>query len=75
VLLVVNYAMETATLQRYRNWVLMLPMGLLFLTPVYMLLWIRLDHFNLFATVLLLWTWGIVREISSRFDLPETQRP
>ena|SRR5271170_5819733 len=75
VLLVVNYAIETASLQRYRNWALMLPVGLLFLTPVYMLLWIRLDHFNLFATVLLLWTWGIAREISSRFDSLETQRP
>ena len=75
VLLVVNYAIETAPLQRYRNWALMLPVGLLFLTPVYMLLWIRFDHFNLFATVLLLWTWGIVREISSRIDSLETQRP
>jgi len=72
-LLVVNYAIETSALQRYKNWALMLPVGLLFLTPVYMLLWIRLDHFNLFATVLLLWTWGIAREISSRFDSLETQ--
>ena len=63
-LLVVNYAIETASLHRYRNQALMLPMGLLFLSPVYLLLWIRLDHFNLFATVLLLWTWGIAREIS-----------
>jgi len=75
VLLVVNYAIETASLRRYRNCALMLPVGLLFLSPVYMLLWIRLDHFNLFATVLLLWTWGIARELSSRFDSPETQRP
>ncbi|MGA8502770.1 MAG: glycosyltransferase family 87 protein [Candidatus Sulfotelmatobacter sp.] len=74
VLLVVNYAIETASLQRYRNWALMLPVGLLFLTPIYMLLWIRLDHFNLFATVLLLWMWGIAREISSRSESPETQR-
>jgi hypothetical protein len=64
VLLVVNYAIETSSLHRYRNRALILPVGLLFLTPVYLLLWIRLDHFNLFATVLLLWTWGIVREIS-----------
>jgi hypothetical protein len=75
VLLMVNYAIETASLRRYRNCALMLPVGLLFLSPVYMLLWIRLDHFNLFATVLLLWTWGIARELSSRFDSPETQRP
>ncbi len=74
VLLLVNYAIDTASLQRYRNWPLMLPVGLLFLTPIYMLLWIRLDHFNLFATVLLLWTWGIAREISSRFDSLETAR-
>ncbi len=52
----------------------MVPVVLLFLTPIYMLLWIRFDHFNVFATVLLLWTWGIAREISC-FDSPETQRP
>jgi Glycosyltransferase family 87 len=63
-LLVVNYVIATASLHRYRSRALMVPMGLLFLTPVYLLLWIRLDHFNLFATVLLLWTWGIAREIS-----------
>jgi hypothetical protein len=65
-LLVVNYVIETASLRRYRSLALMLPMGLLLLTPIYLLLWIRLDHFNLFATVLLLWTWGIAQEISSR---------
>ena len=64
-LLIVNYVIETASLHRYRSQALMLPEGLLFLTPVYLLLWIRLDHFNLFATVLLLWTWGIAREIPS----------
>jgi hypothetical protein len=74
VLLVVNYAIGKASLQRYRNWALMVPVVLLFLTPIYMLLWIRFDHFNVFATVLLLWTWGIAREISC-FDSPETQRP
>ena len=74
VLLLVNYAIGTASLQRYRNWALMVPVVLLFLTPIYMLLWIRFDHFNVFATVLLLWTWGIAREISC-FDSPETQRP
>jgi hypothetical protein len=63
-LLVVNYVIATASLHRYRSRALMVPMGLLFLTPVYLLLWIRLDHFNLFANVLLLWTWGIAREIS-----------
>jgi Glycosyltransferase family 87 len=64
-LLVVNYAIETTSFQARTNWALMLPMGLLFLTPIYLLLWMRLDHFNLFATVLLLWAWGIAREISS----------
>ncbi|MGA7512301.1 MAG: glycosyltransferase family 87 protein [Candidatus Sulfotelmatobacter sp.] len=74
VLLVLNYAIGKASPQRYRNWALMVPVVLLFLTPIYMLLWIRFDHFNVFATVLLLWTWGIAREISC-FDSPETQRP
>jgi hypothetical protein len=65
-LLVVNYAIETTSFQPRTNWALTLPMGLLFLTPIYLLLWMRLDHFNLFATVLLLWMWGIAQEISSR---------
>jgi hypothetical protein len=63
-LLVVNYALETAALHRYRNAAFMLPTVLLFLTPLYMLLWLRLDHLNLFATVLLLWIWGIAQEIA-----------
>ncbi len=71
--LVVNYAIETAPLHRYGNIALMLPVLLLFLTPVYMLLWLRLDHFNLLATVLLLWTWGIAREISLGVRSPEPQ--
>jgi hypothetical protein len=74
-LLVVRYAIEKAPLPRGRNLALMLPAVLLFLTPVYMLLWLRLDHFNLFATVLLLWTWGIAREISFSPALLETQQP
>jgi hypothetical protein len=63
-LLVVSYAMETDRLHRCRNVAFLLPTVLLFLTPLYMLLWLRLDHLNLFATVLLLWMWGIAREIS-----------
>jgi Glycosyltransferase family 87 len=74
-LLVASYAIETAPLHRYRNLALMLPTALLFLTPVYMLLWLRLDHFNLFAMVLLLWTWGIAQEISSSSGSPETRQP
>ncbi|MFZ0587766.1 MAG: glycosyltransferase family 87 protein [Candidatus Sulfotelmatobacter sp.] len=75
VLVMINYAIGTASLQRYRNWALMVPVVLLFVTPTYMLLWLRFDHFNLFATVLLLWTWGIARELSSRVHSLETQRP
>jgi Glycosyltransferase family 87 len=74
-LLVVNYAIETAPLQRYRNVAVMLPAAMLFLTPVYMLLWLRLDHLNLFATVLLLWMWGIAHEISSSIGLGEDRQP
>jgi len=74
-LLVVSHALETASLRRYGNLALILPAVLLFLTPLYMLLWLRLDHFNLFAVVLLLWTWGIAQEISSGPGLPETPQP
>jgi Glycosyltransferase family 87 len=65
-LLVVSYAIEAAPLGLYRNVAITLPMLLLFLTPLYMLLWLRLNHLNLFAIVILLWTWGIAQEISFR---------
>jgi hypothetical protein len=44
---------------------LWLPVGLLFFTPLYMLLWFRLDHLNVFVVFLLLWLWGIRRELAA----------
>jgi hypothetical protein len=42
------------------------PIIVLFLSPVQMLLWFRLGQFGLFALVLLLWFYGISRELSVR---------
>jgi hypothetical protein len=38
----------------------------LFLSPVQMLLWFRFGKFSLIAAVLLLWFYGISRELSDR---------
>lgn len=43
---------------------LWLPVGLLFCTPLYILLGFRSDHLNLFAIVELLWLWGIRTEMA-----------
>jgi hypothetical protein len=42
------------------------PMIVLFLSPVQMLLWFRFGKFSLIAAVLLLWFYGISRELSDR---------
>lgn len=42
------------------------PMIVLFLSPVQMLLWFSFGQFGLFALVLLLWFYGISRELSVR---------
>ncbi|MBZ5598045.1 MAG: DUF2029 domain-containing protein [Acidobacteriia bacterium] len=42
------------------------PMVVLFFTPADMLLWFRYGQFGLMAPVLLLWWWGITREISAQ---------
>jgi hypothetical protein len=64
VLLVANHLLELA--QSGRRLALLAPMVVLFFTPVLMLLWFRYGQFSLLAPVLLLWWWGIAREISAR---------
>ena len=40
------------------------PVGVLFLTPLLMLLWLRLGRLNLLAPILALWLYGIAKEVS-----------
>jgi Glycosyltransferase family 87 len=52
-----------------RDLLLLLPAGLLLLTPLYMLLWLYLIHLNLLALVLLLWLAGIHHRIKANSNL------
>lgn len=64
VLLVINYRSE-AGVGWWRSMVSQLSIALLFLTPLYMLVWFRGDHLNVYALVLLGLLWGILEEDSS----------
>jgi Glycosyltransferase family 87 len=46
------------------RWESAVPVATLFFTPLLMFLWLRLSHLNLLTPVLLLWLWGMAREIS-----------
>jgi len=61
-LLIANYCQLRP--QTWRNWTVTVPMFLLFFTPLCaaLLFWMRLAR--LLAVVLLIWLWGIGREIS-----------
>lgn len=65
-LLLVSHASEPGRLRWSGNLALLLPAGLLFCTPLYILLGVRWDHLNLLAVVLLVWLWGIRKEITSK---------
>lgn len=41
----------------------LVPVEILFLTPLYMLLWFRAGQLNLLSLVLLLWLWGVSRQM------------
>jgi hypothetical protein len=51
---------------RRARWESVLPVAALFFTPLLMFLWLRLSHLNFMTPVLLLWLWGMAREISQR---------
>ncbi len=51
------------SLQRRDKVLLLGPIFLLFLSPFYILFLLRLDHFSVMALVLLLWFWGISRQV------------
>lgn len=63
--LLVSYVRERPSLHWGRGIALLLPVGLLFCTPLYILLGFRSDHLNLLAVVEFLWLWAIRAEITS----------
>lgn len=75
VLLLASLLLETRTLQWSSTMSLLLPMGLLFCTPLYVWLGFRAYHLNLFAAVELLWLWGIWRRIAVTTPIPTEKRP
>jgi len=61
-----------------KRWMLLAPMLVLFLTPLHMVLFFHWDMACLLALVLLLWFWGMVREISQQsrnLELPSEGFP
>jgi hypothetical protein len=64
VLLVANHFLELP--RGWKRLAGLFPILVLFFTPVNMLLWFRYGHFSLLAPVLLLWWWGIARELSAQ---------
>jgi len=70
-LFIVLNLMFTGNCLPHRDPLLLLPAGLLVLTPLYMLLWLYLIHLNLLALVLLLWLVGIRRKITENMTLPQ----
>ncbi len=49
---------------RRKHWELIVPVVILFFTPLLMFLWLRLSHLNLLTPVLFLWLWGMARDSS-----------
>jgi hypothetical protein len=59
--------------QRNRN--MLAPMFLLYLSPLYMLLWFYWQHLNLLGLVLLWWTWALWREIRQQSKATSAELP
>jgi hypothetical protein len=45
-------------------WLMLGPLGVLFSTPLLMLLWLRMGRLNLLTPILALWLYGIAKEVS-----------
>lgn len=56
---------------RFRKIAILAPVGILFLTPIYMLLWLRAGQLNLLSLVLLLWLWGVSRQMQRADRSPQ----
>lgn len=64
-LLLANDFIEHGFPKAGRRIAILAPMVVLFLSPLLMLLWFRYGEFSLLASVLLLWFYGIGRELST----------
>ena len=62
-LLVANRTLQTTLPSSQRKLALLGPMFLLFLSPLYVVLWFRYGHLNLLGVALLWWAWGLRQEI------------
>jgi hypothetical protein len=62
-LLVANHLKTTLASTAQRKLAMMGPMFLLFLSPLYVLLWFYYGHLNLLGLALLWWAWELWREI------------
>ena len=64
-LLVLSYLRDAATKPDALSlWLILGPVGVLFSTPLLMLLWLHLSRLNLLAPILGLWLYGIAKEVS-----------
>jgi hypothetical protein len=54
---------QSDAMQRHRRVILLIPLLLLFFSPLHAFLAMRDGHYNLFALVLLLWCWALSREL------------
>lgn len=77
VLVVASYVLESPTLQwsSRMSSLLLLPMGVLFCTPLYVWLGFRAYQLNLFAPIELLWLWGIRNQIAATTPIPTGKQP
>jgi hypothetical protein len=62
--LLANHFAQAGLPKHGKSAVLLVPMSLLLLSPLQMLLWFRYGMLSLLAPVLLLWFYGIMRELS-----------
>ncbi|HVO82602.1 MAG TPA: glycosyltransferase family 87 protein [Terriglobales bacterium] len=72
VALLLDYLAESTSLTGRTRLVLLVPILVLFFSPLHMVLWLHYGRLNLLAPVLLVWWWGIAQAISSR-DAPSSQ--
>ena len=64
-LLVLSYLAESESeLDAVSRWLILGPVGVLFSTPLLMVLWLRLGRLNLLAPILALWVYGIAKKVS-----------
>ena len=60
------YVLQDGTIPVRHRRLLLAPIFLLFFSPLQMFLTLRRGPFNLMAVVLLLWVWGVARELGQR---------